>query len=32
MDITNRRVAPHSKTRVAYYHNEEVGNFHYGVF
>ncbi|RUS32929.1 hypothetical protein BC938DRAFT_473766 [Jimgerdemannia flammicorona] len=24
------RLAAHSKTRVAYFHDEEVGNFHYG--
>ncbi|KAJ2958516.1 hypothetical protein NQZ79_g5952 [Umbelopsis isabellina] len=25
------RLAPHSKTRVAYFHDEGVGNYHYGV-
>jgi hypothetical protein len=25
------RLAPHSKTRVAYFHDESVGNYHYGV-
>jgi hypothetical protein len=25
------RLAPHSKSRVAYFHDEGVGNYHYGV-
>jgi hypothetical protein len=25
------RLASHNKTRVAYFHDEGVGNYHYGV-
>ena len=25
------RLAAHNKTRVAYFHDEAVGNYHYGV-
>jgi hypothetical protein len=27
----NIRLASHNKTRVAYFHDEGVGNYHYGV-
>lgn len=27
----NVRLASHDKTRVAYFHDEGVGNYHYGV-
>lgn len=31
MSASNVRLASHNKTRVAYFHDEGVGNYHYGV-
>lgn len=31
MTAGNVRLAAHNKTRVAYFHDEGVGNYHYGV-
>lgn len=31
MTAANVRLAAHNKTRVAYFHDEGVGNYHYGV-
>lgn len=31
MSASSVRLASHSKTRVAYFHDEGVGNYHYGV-
>lgn len=31
MTAGNTRLASHNKTRVAYFHDEGVGNYHYGV-
>jgi hypothetical protein len=31
MTPSNMRLASHNKTRVAYFHDEGVGNYHYGV-
>lgn len=31
MTAASVRLAAHNKTRVAYFHDEGVGNYHYGV-
>lgn len=31
MQPGTRRLASHSKKKVAYFHDEDVGNYHYGV-